>query len=107
MEKTTLPICIKSWKLKIHAFRDASFIGKARVLFLLRHNSNKAVIESKFSMGKSKVAPIKQLSAPNLELEAATIGARLLSFASEELHLNRTAVVDAWRVCQVVLDWIN
>ena len=64
-------------------------------------------VQCKFLIGKIKVAPIKQLSVPKLELEAATIGARLLSFASKELHLNRTAVLHVWTDSQVVVDWIK
>ena len=71
------------------------------------HNLDETVIECKFLIGKSKVAPIKQLSVPKLELEAATIGARLLSFASKELHLSRTAVLHVWTDSQVVLAWIK
>ena len=89
--------------MKIHAFTDASLIGMAAVLFLRIHNLDETVIECKFLIGKSKIAPIKQLSVPKLELEAATIGARLLSFASKELHLSRTAVLHVWTDSQVVL----
>ena len=59
--------------------------------FLLMHISDETVIEIKFWISKSKVEPIKQLIVPKTELEAATIGARFLSFASEELLLNRRA----------------
>ena len=79
----------------------------AAVLFLRVHNLDKKVIEFKFLISNSKVAPIKQLSLTKLELEAATIGARLLSFASRELHLKRTAVLHVWTDSQVVLDWIK
>ena len=113
MERLTLPRIFfpnqsnKSWSLGIQAFTNASLIGIAAVLFLRMHNLDKTVIECKFLIGKSKVAPIKQLSVPKLELEAATIGARLLSFASKELHLSRTAVLHVWTDSQVVLDGIK
>ena len=94
--------------MKIHAFTDASLIGMAAVLFLRMHNLDETVIVTvECKIGKSKIAPIKQLSVPKLELEAATIGARLLSFASKELHLSRTAVLHVWTDLQVVLDWIK
>ena len=79
----------------------------AAVLFLRMLNLDETVLECKFLIGKRKVAPIKQLSVPKLELEAATIGARLLSFVSKEFHLNRTAVLHVWTGSQVVLDWIK
>ena len=82
--------------MEIHALTDASLIGMAAVLFLRMHNLDETVIECKFLIGKSKVALVKQLSVPKLELQAATIGARLLSFASKELHLNRLAVLHVW-----------
>ena len=91
----------------MHAFTDSSLFGMALVLFLRMHSLDETVIECKFLIGKSKIAPTKQLSVPKLELEAATIGAPLFSFVSKELHLNRTAVLHVWTDSQVVLDWIK
>ena len=98
----------KSWSLELHAFTDASLIGMAAVLFLRMYNLDKAVIECRFLISQSKAAPIKQLSLLKRELEAETLRARLLSFASKEIHLNRTAVLHVWTDSQVVvLDWIK
>ena len=93
--------------MEIHALTDASLIGMASFLFLRMHNLDEAVIECRFLIGQSKVAPIKQLSLPKLDLEAETIGASLLSFALKELHLKRRAVSHVWTDIQVVSDRIK
>ena len=56
-------------------------------------------------MGKCKVAPIKQMSVPKMELESAVIGVRLLKLIQREM----TMTIDQnflWSDSQVVLDWI-
>ena len=39
---------------------------------------------TRYLIGKSRVAPIKQMSVPKLELEAAAIGVRLLRLVREQ-----------------------
>ena len=64
--------------------------------------------EISFVMAKTRVTPIKQLTLPKLELMAALIGARLLSF----IH---NAMVDPypmlevylWSDSQIVLSWLH
>ena len=56
-------------------------------------------------MGKCKVAPIKQMSVPKMELEAAVIGLRLLQLIQREM----TLTIDQyflWSDSQVDLDGI-
>ena len=60
-----------------------------------------------YVIGKSKVAPVKQLSFPKLELEAATIGFRLVAFAKVQLQLNVDPDDHMWTDSQVLIDWIN
>ena len=40
-------------------------------------------------MAKSRIAPTKELTLPQLELTAAVIGARLASYPQDQLHLNK------------------
>ena len=49
-----------------------------------------------YVIDESKVAPIKQLSIPKVELEAATIGFRLVAFAKVQLQLNVDPDVHIW-----------
>ena len=59
-------------------------------------------------MAKTRVAPIKQLTLPKLELMAALIGARLLSFIHNTMmDLYPTLEVYLWSDSQIVLSWLH
>ena len=62
-------------------------------------------VQTCFLIGKSKVALIKLISIPNLELEAAVIGVRLISTVMKEssFHITRSIF---WTDSQVVLEWL-
>ncbi|XP_075239314.1 uncharacterized protein LOC142334873 [Convolutriloba macropyga] len=63
-------------------------------------------VETCYLIGKCKVAPIKQISIPKLELETAVIGVHLLSTIMKEssFHITRSTI---WTDSQVVLDWLS
>ena len=63
-------------------------------------------VETCYFIGKCKVAPIKQISMPKSELEAAVIGVRLLSTIMKDssFHITRSTL---WTDSQVVLDWLS
>ena len=63
---------------QLHIFVDASMAAMAAVAYLRTTNSQTTPPQACFLMGKCKVAPIKQISVPKMELEAAVIGVRLL-----------------------------
>ncbi|XP_028394462.1 uncharacterized protein LOC114518655 [Dendronephthya gigantea] len=54
-------------------------------------------------MSKSRVAPLKKLTLPQLELMAAVTGARLASYLSCHLKLTETVF---WSDSQIVLHWL-
>ena len=54
-------------------------------------------------MAKNRVAPLKQLTLPKLELMGAVIGARLAKHLLDNLG---DMVVNFWRDSQIVLKWI-
>ena len=90
---------------ELHVFSDAS--GKAfSAVSDLRtiHDDNHISID--FLIGKARVAPIKRLTIPNLELQAATIGSRLAVYIKEELDI-RIAKTFMWTDSTTVLHWIN
>ena len=90
---------------QLHIFVDASMAAMAAVAYLRTTNSQATRSQACFLMGKCKVAPIKQLSVPKMELEAAVIGVRLLQLIQREM----TMTIDhnfLWSDIQVVFDWI-
>ena len=77
----------------------------AAVAYLRTTNSQTTPPQACFLMGKCKVAPIKQISVPKMELEAAVIGVRLLQLIQREMTLTFDQIF-LWSDSQVVLDWI-
>ena len=91
---------------EIHIFVDASAVAVAAVAYLKTVPNIATDVEICYLIGKCKVAPIKQISLPKLELEAAVIGVRLLSTIMKGLsfHITRSTL---WTDSQVVLDWLS
>jgi len=55
-------------------------------------------------MAKSRVAPLKTLTLPLLELMAAVIGSRLAKHLQKELKIDH---VTLWSDSQIVLHWLS
>lgn len=89
--------------ISLHTFCDASTSAYAAVIFL------RIVVEESvfvhFVLAKSRVAPIKKLSVPRLELLAATIGARLYNSICE--NFGKDVPCFFWSDSMTVLSWIK
>ena len=86
---------------QLHVFVDASKKGYGAVAYLC---SNK---HSSFVMSKTRVAPIKEVTLPKLELRAAVIGTRLLKFMMHSMLLIHSEIpVYMWSDSQITLYWI-
>ena len=78
LEKVKISRCIKPLEfgnpvhVEIHSFADASESGIGQVSYIRLVNVKNEVYVS-FLMAKSRVAPIKPMSIPRLELTAAVI----------------------------------
>ena len=57
-------------------------------------------------MAKTRVAPLKQLTLPKLELMAALIGARLSNFIMNTIKVS-PSMVHLWTDSQIVLYWLQ
>ena len=85
---------------QLFVFADASLRAYGAVAFICDNN------QVSFVMAKSRVAPLKQLSLPKLELMAALIAARLSKFIREALHFINLAF-HLWTDSQIVLYWLQ
>lgn len=90
--------------LQLHVFVDASETAYACVAYFRANITGD--IHTALVGAKSKVAPLKSLSVPRLELQAAIIGCRLMKnlCASHSLPITRRFF---WTDSKTVLAWIN
>src|SRR5277367_3568422 len=89
---------------QLHVFVDASEQAYAAVAYL--RTETREEIRCTIVIAKSKVAPLKPLSIPRLELQAATVGSRLSTLIQKEhdLKIDRTFF---WSDSRTVLSWIR
>ncbi|KRX85997.1 hypothetical protein T4E_6911, partial [Trichinella pseudospiralis] len=89
------------WKSELHGFGDASEAAYAAVVYL-RAVKTPDDVRVSFVTAKSRVAPLKKLSTPRLELMAALLCARLVCYVRKELALNVEAC-HCWSDSKVAL----
>ncbi|XP_024892035.1 uncharacterized protein LOC112467583 [Temnothorax curvispinosus] len=107
MRKITIPRWYNTWStssVEFHGFSDASQLAIAAVVFITAHGSNGATISLVCS--KTKVAPLKRLTIPRLELTAALLLSRLMQYVQATLKLTVTAT-HLWTDSVVTLTWIK
>jgi len=84
----------------LHVFADASIKAYGAVAFIVSGS------EVAFVMAKNRVAPLKSLTLPKLELMAAVIASRVAKFVSDALQLQATPMY-CWGDSQIVLHWLT
>ena len=84
----------------IHCFADASQLAYGAIVFLTQGN------QVSFVTAKTRVAPLKTLTIPRLELMAAMIAARLTKFVLTTIHAHNPPIF-LWSDSQIVLHWIK
>lgn len=89
---------------QLHHFCDASEAGFGAVSYLRLSNSKKEVRVA-FVIGKARVAPLKQVTIPRLELAAAVLAVRLDKMLSAQLQLDLSESV-FWSDSMTVLKYI-
>ncbi|XP_070169704.1 uncharacterized protein [Polyergus mexicanus] len=91
--------------IELHGFADASNRAYAAVVYLriLRSLSEFSVV---LITAKTKVAPIKTISVPRLELNAIVLLTRLLEFARKSLNLQHIPMY-GWTDSSVALAWLR
>ena len=85
-----------------HIFADASKIAYGAVVYIYKGNITSFVI------AKARVAPIRKLTLPQLELMAALVATRLGKFVIDSLgNLYNNTSIHLWSDSQIVLHWIH
>lgn len=94
-------------RCELHGFCDASEKGYAAVVYLRILRNNKK-IEVHLVASKTKVAPLKKLTIPRLELCAAVLLAKLLAYLvpifKTKISLDK---IITWSDSNIVLYWLH
>ena len=84
----------------IHCFADASQKAYGAIIYFTDNN------QASFVLAKTRVAPLKHLTLPRLELMAALIATRLTHFVLTQLPLQDPPIY-IWSDSQIVLHWVS
>lgn len=95
----------KCQSVELHGFADASSIAYAAVVYA-RTIDNNGEVNVTIIASKTKVAPLKQLTIPKLELCAAELLAQLLRDISHILNIDMSHIY-AYSDSMVVLSWLQ
>ncbi|CAL8100448.1 unnamed protein product [Orchesella dallaii] len=95
---------LKNGNVTLHIFCDASEVAYAAVGYLLIENGEDKQVS--FILGKARVAPLKPLSIPRLELLAAVMAVRLSSTIKKEIKVNISSTI-YWSDSRNVVCWIR
>ncbi|XP_065089698.1 uncharacterized protein LOC135710920 [Ochlerotatus camptorhynchus] len=109
LENLRIPRCYRQKtsvhsSVQLHIFVDASENGYAAVCYFRFEEDDQ--IECSLIGAKSRVAPLKFVSIPRLELQAGVIGARLAK-AVEQGHSYNITKRFFWTDARDVLCWLN
>ena len=99
------PKTVQVVSTQIHGFCDASEEAYAGVVYLPMVDS-KGDIHISLVMSKTKVAPIKRMSIPRLELCGAQVLAKLLDHVKDVLQVPASDIY-AWTDSEIVLHWLS
>ena len=90
---------------QIHMFADASLSAYGSCIYI-RGEYSSGKISSRLFIAKSRISPIKQLTLPRLELNAALLGTNLLNITKAKLNL-KINEIHCWTDSSIVLAWIK
>ena len=112
LTQLSVPRCYKHERFgevqnqSLHIFSDASETGYGVVCYPRKVDTNNQVSVS-LVLGKSRVAPIKSITIPRLELTAAALSVKLSTLVKEELQSALCLNEVFWTDSMITLDYIT
>ena len=82
----------------LHIFTDASAKAYGACAYIVAGN------QSSLIMAKNRIATLKTITMPKLELMGSLIGARLLNYIEENINVSNAFL---WTDSQIVLNWLE
>ncbi len=95
----------KTFSLQVHGFSDASTKAYGAVVYL-RAVYKDSTSSCNIVVARSRVAPVKPVTVPRLELTAAVLLARLLTSVISDLSIPIENCY-AWTDSSIVLSWLR
>ncbi|XP_022817932.1 uncharacterized protein LOC111350544 [Spodoptera litura] len=91
-------------KAQIHGFSDASMRAYAAVVYIRIENSD-GNIETKLIAARTRVAPLKTISLPRLELSGALLLSKLMKQVGTSMRIPTSNMI-AWTDSSIVIAWL-
>lgn len=91
-------------EIELHMFSDDLAFATVGYLRVIRKDGT---ISTSFVTSKTRVAPLKKMQIPRLELTACLLSARLAKTIKEELKLDEKVNVWFWTDSEIALHWIK
>lgn len=98
-------ICVSPEIINLHCFCDSSELAYGAAIYVQSTNTTNDVTV-RLLIAKSRVAPIKPVTLPRLELCAALVGARLYAKVISSLRC-QVSTVTFWTDSMIVLGWLK
>ncbi|XP_018908497.2 uncharacterized protein [Bemisia tabaci] len=100
-------LCPPGSQIELHGFSDASDFGYCCVIYFRFHTPD-GKTDTSLIIAKSKVAPLKRINTPRLELQAATLLSTLLTYVVPHLRQSYTLEdIYNWSDSTTTLQWIQ
>lgn len=108
LKLVNIPRCYPGYSqahsLQLHVFCDASEAAYSAAVYWRAATEDKVNVS--LVMAKARVAPLKVVSIPRLELQAAVMGCRIAAAVVQEHKVKPEAVI-YWTDSKTVLTWIR
>ena len=104
-QSAQVPAALQSHERQLHHFADASEVAYGVVSYL-RIGDSAGRMTSMLVMAKSRLAPLKKMTIPCLELQAATLATRQDALLCRELDMDLESS-QYWTDSTIVLQYIN